>query len=114
MAMTGQNFEMWQGEDEQIDVPVTDGSSPVNLSGAGVIWKVFDGETLLFSKTESGGIVIGNSGAVGDLLTISIAKADTANVAPGFYEHECRVSKGGTDQVIFVGTMTLHRSRTLV
>lgn len=113
MAATAQNFELWQGEDEQVEVPVTDGTNPVSLTGAAIEWGMWHGDTRLITKATGSGITLANSAAVDDAIVIALSAADTATVAPGYYSHECRVQKGGDYQVVFVGVVTIQRSRTV-
>ena len=113
MGITGQDFQMWQGEDEVIEVPITDGESPVNLTGATVTWKLSQSGVTVLTKTTSDDITIGAGDAVGDLVTIAVRKANTATLSPGYYTHECRVVSGGDEQVVFTGTMRLIESLTL-
>lgn len=113
MAATSQNFELWQGEDEQVEVPVTDGENPVSLTGAAVEWGMWRGDTRLITKTFGSGVTLANGAAVDDVIVIALSAADTATVAPGYYSHECRVQKGGDYQVVFTGVVTVQRSRTV-
>ncbi len=113
MAATAQNFEIFQGEDEQVEVPVTDGENPVSLTGAAVEWGMWHGDTRLITKATGSGITLANNAAVNDAIVIALEAADTATVAPGYYSHECRVQKGGDYQVVFTGVVTIQRSRTV-
>ena len=113
MAATAQNFELWQGEDEQVEVPVTDGENPVSLTGAAAEWGMWHGDTRLITKADGSGITLANSAAVDDVIVIALSAADTATIAPGYYNHECRVQKGGDYQVVFTGVVTIQRSRTV-
>lgn len=112
-GLTGQDFEMWQGEDETIQIPVTDGDgSPVNMAGASVTWVMFAGATVAVTKTAGSGVEITDGDGTSDLLVVTIEKSDTLTLAPGYYEHECRVVNGGDEQIVCSGTVRLRRSST--
>lgn len=115
MASESQNVTMWQGEDETIDFYVTDDvGSPKNLTGASINWGMWNGGTRLLTKTSgNGGATVVNGDGTGDVVRITLAKADTIDVdADAIYYHECRISLGGFEQVIATGYVHLMESRT--
>lgn len=112
MGETGQNFDLWQGEDETIQIPITDGELPVNLTGASVTWVLTSGNTVVLTKTTDAGITLDSLDGTNDMIVISLDKADTTGLGAGYYAHECRVVSGGDEQVVCSGTVRLRRSST--
>lgn len=118
MTKIDQNFTMWQGEDVVITAPVTNaGGTAVSLAGAtAALWRVYEtvtASTVSLSKTLGSGIALVDSAGTDDAVQITIATGDTDSLDPGKYYHECRVvDSSNKEQVIFVGSLILKRSRT--
>lgn len=113
MAMGGQNLSVYQGEDEQIDFYVTDGDgAPKVLTGATIEWGMWAGDTLLVSKTTGSGAALANGAGTNDVVRITLSKANTLNIVPAGYYHECRIVLGGLEQVIATGTIRVNMSKT--
>lgn len=118
MTQIDQDFALWQGEDTVITIPVVDGNGdPKVMTGGTVTWKAWFSKvdtTASLSKTTSDDIALVDSAGTDDAIQITIEKADTTSLTPGEYYHECRVMDSNSkEQVVFEGTMTLHRSKTL-
>ena len=115
MASESQNVTMWQGEDTIINFYVTDeADNPKNLTGATIDWGMWNGSTRLLMKTSgNGGATVANGDGTGDVVRITLVKADTVNVgAEALYYHECRISLAGAERVIATGNVLLKESRT--
>lgn len=112
MASEKQNFTFYQGEDEQIDLYVTDGVSPKNLTGATVEWGMWSSSTRLLTKTTGDGVTLENGDGVNDVVRITIAKSDSISLPAGAYYHECRVALLGNEQVVAAGQALLRESKT--
>lgn len=91
VAERNQNFEMFAGDTENVVVTVTEGGSPINLSGATIRWvmKRAGSVTPLISKTSPAGITITDT--AGGKFTISLMPADTEDQR-GDYYHEAEVT----------------------
>ena len=118
MSKLNQDFDIWQGEDAVLTVPVTDSAgSPKTLTGSTVTWKAWASivnTTASITKTTADDIALVNADDTDDAIQITLPKAATSGLTPGKYYHECRVVDANTKaQVVFEGTMTLHRSKTL-
>lgn len=122
MTKTAQDFTMWQGEDLVITVPVTNSAgTAVSLTGATAVrWLLFSGrnaftqaDTASVTKTLGSGIGLVNVNDTNDGVQITIDTADTDDLDPTIYYHECRVVDSSSDeQVVFIGNMYLKKSRT--
>lgn len=118
MSKLNQDFDIWQGEDAVITVPVTDSAGdPKVLTGSTVTWKAWFSKVdtaAAISKSTADDIALVNSAGTDDAIQIALPKAATSGLTPGKYYHECRVvGSDSKEQVVFEGEMTLHRSKTL-
>lgn len=110
MAITKQNFEMWQGDDKRITFTITnaDGTAK-SLVGSTVEWILYvsTAQQVLKSTILSNIIIIGNKAQV------ILDSIDTVNIRAGQYEHECRVTDtSNITEVVSTGIVTLNNSRT--
>lgn len=118
MTKVNQDFTMYQGESKHVEAAVVDSDDqPLDMTGATIEWKAYDTEddsvASITKSTASGNIVIINKNATNDGLRIILAPADTQNLSPEVYYHECRVTDStGNEEVVFVGDMTLKLSKT--
>lgn len=119
MTKENQKFTIWQGEDTYVEAPVVDSdNNPKDLTGAIVTWKAYDSKddsVASITKSTSGGtITIINKNATNDGVRISLVKADTQNLTPEVYYHECRIADSASrEQVVFEGQFILKQSKTL-
>jgi hypothetical protein len=122
MTKTDQDLTMWQGEDIVITVPITNAAGAVvSLTNATAVrWLVFPGQNstsntsaAVLTKTLGSGIALVNVAGTNDGIRITIDTNDTHNLANGAYYHECRVVDSANDeQVVFIGNLSLKKSRT--
>lgn len=90
MAKTDQDFEMFQGDDKELHVLVTDEDGmPVDLTGATVTWKMYrsfkDEATV---KDITSGISIPSP--LNGIFIVTLLPSDTENIFGGFF-HEAQV-----------------------
>ena len=114
MTSENQDFEVWQGDDKQLRVSVTDPDTgdPKGLSGVGAIeWVLVDTDgSVLLSKTLSGGGITVTD-ANGGVFTVTLDASDTAAIDPGYFRHEADVEDAAGDSVtVTVGTAQVHES----
>ena len=114
MAATGQNFEIFQGDTKDVYITVTNENGAIlDLTPYDAIrWVVYHqvNKALILEKTLSSGITVpvGTDG----VIKISLVPADTENVQPNTYNHECEVSSGGTVvATVTVGTVKIIYSK---
>lgn len=125
MAKINQNFEIYAGEDKQINFEITDENDDVvDLTDSNAVWvmvrlgKVNDyvvekrvlsaiaANTLIGEDVPSGGIVIS-----GNTYQVMLDETDT-NVLNGKYRHELRMIKGTDETVAAIGQVTVYNSLT--
>ena len=113
MATVAQGIEIYQGEDKSFDFYVKDDNGdPQTLTTAAASWQAWRAGAQLISKSTSDGISIINGTGTDDVVRLTLAKEDTANVEPGVYYHECRVSLNGNETLIATGTIAIVESKT--
>lgn len=115
MAATGQNFEIYQGNTREIIILVTDDDTglPMNLSGYSIRWVAYEqtSKSIVLEKTSGGGGITVPNPANGEIV-ITIANADTQNLVPKLYNHECEISISTTSVITTtVGTMKVLYSK---
>lgn len=110
MTKTGQNFDLWSGDDTTLEVTVLDDTgTPVVLTGATLTWKVFTRlGSMLVVKTNGNGIAI--TDAEHGVCVITLTAADT-DVLNGTYHHELQMVQNGITSTVMVGHVTVHEDR---
>lgn len=92
MTATGQNFEIYQGDDKRIIITAKDvDGNIINLAGHSVIWCAYDQtlENIIIQKSTSNGISIPTP-ASGEII-ITLEGLDTSSVIPKNYGHQCEI-----------------------
>ena len=110
MAITKQNFEMWQGDDKRITFIITNADgTPKSLIGSSVEWTLYVSTVQQVVKsTISNNIII-----IENKAQVILDSSDTVNIRAGQYEHECRVTDtSNITEVVSTGIVTLNNSRT--
>ena len=112
MTKLNQTFTIHQGESRTITVTVTDATgAAVNLTGATLIWlmwRTVTDDSVELSKTPT----LVNVNGTNDGIEITLDPDDTKSLIPRTYYHECRVTIGSTQAVVFTGHMTVVASTT--
>lgn len=118
MTITGQNFEMYQGDTKEIHIIVTDEETglPLDLSpyvaNDGIVWVLY-GQTnknIILSKSYGEGITVPVP-STGELI-VTLLPTDTENVIPNTYNHECEISSSSTNvATVTTGTLKILYSR---
>lgn len=114
MTVENQLLTIWQGEDKSIPVALVDadGNPYGSTASLDFLYRVTTeaaDRSAIIEKTTGSGITNGTS-----LATITLDKADTANLDAGDYYHEMRVIDGsGEEDVVFIGIFRLEASATL-
>jgi hypothetical protein len=114
MAQTGQDFEIWAGNDVELDVEVLDDDgSPLDISLSTLRWaltSIYDTSRKLIEKDSDGsepGIIISSGGQV----TITIAFGDTAALGGEPYYHELVVEDFSKTRItVLTGSVTVHKT----
>jgi len=106
MTAENQRAEMYSGDDQQIEVTVTEGGDPVDLSNSTLEFAIADAGTVEVTKTTSGGgITI--SGTKNDVAVIQLDASDTQSLA-GNYDIELEETDGnGNVATLLRGTLTI-------
>ena len=113
MVATGQDFELWAGNDKRPEIIIKDTEgNTVDLTDADVEWvatKDSDGTEVMRKDTIDGGAVI--SDAKGGRCIIKIDASDTDGMDDITLNHEARITvQDGSTVHVTVGTITLHSS----
>jgi len=113
MTSENQDFEVWQGDDKQLRITVTDPNAgvPKDLTGVNAIeWAMVDQDgSALITKTDGAGITVTDA-AAGE-FTVTLDGSDTATIDPGYYDHEADVEDATGDSVtVTVGTAHIRES----
>jgi hypothetical protein len=115
MASTGQNFEIYQGNTRDVVIEVLDSDTglPVSLSGYSVRWVVYEqtSKAIVLQKASGGtGITVPNP--TDGKIIIALDAADTQNLTPKVYNHECEIYISTTSVItVSVGTMNVILSK---
>jgi hypothetical protein len=110
--MTGQNFEVFQGDTKDIFIDVVDeNGAALDLSSYDAIhWVAYKPTTKeeILSKTLGSGITVPSLG----VIKISLVPADTEILTPLIYAHECEISDGtNVVSTVCTGTMKVIYSK---
>lgn len=116
MTITGQNFEVYQGDNKEIIIPVknADGSA-ANLSGYNAVFLVYDmtSKTQVILKTTAPGQGITIPNPSDGELHITLDHEDTASLTPKNYGLQAEVEdSGGNHSTITAGYVKVLRSIT--
>lgn len=113
MALTEQNFTMYQGEDKLVTFVITDeDEAALNMTGGTLSWEASITSldtTAQITKTPS----LVNVDGTNDGARVTLVDADTQTLTPLIYYHELRLVDGsGNDSVLAEGEMTVKLSTT--
>jgi len=116
MTLRCQDIIMYRGDTREVSVDIVaadgsavDSSDPLlNVSWrmAGTLYSDAD---LILRQSSDGGITWGPGGQA----TFVLAAADTANLTPGYYFHEMRVSDDADVWTAMNGTVVIKPTRTI-
>jgi hypothetical protein len=118
MTKKNQDLEMMQGTAKIITAPVTDSitGQPLNMTGATIYYGVFTSKgagSAVIEKSVGDGVVLVSEDGTNDAVQITLDAADTNDLLPGRYYHECRVTLSGKPEVVFEGRIRLKKSKTV-
>ena len=109
MTATAQDFTLYAGDDATLTVTVTEGVAAKDLTGASVVWVLYDrfSRAAVLTKATGDGVTITDD--EGGILTVDIDSTDTATLY-GAYYHECKVTDSdGNISTVSTGTVTIRR-----
>jgi hypothetical protein len=114
MTITGQNFEMYAGDSKEIEIAVVDeNGAPLDLTPYDAInWVAYKPTTkeIVLSKILGSGIMVDTP--LAGIIKISLVPADTENIYPLIYAHECEINSGTTVvSTVCTGTMKIVYSK---
>lgn len=118
MTISGQNFEMYQGDTKEIHIAVTDEATglPLDLSPYvafdGITWVMYrqTSQQTVLTKTYGEGITVPIP-SNGEII-ITLLPTDTENINPSTYNHECEIVSSNTNvATVTTGTVKLLFSR---
>jgi hypothetical protein len=117
MTKKNQDLEMMQGTAKIVTVPVTNSLTgmPLTMTGATIYYGVFTSKGVgaaVIEKSVGDGIVLVSEDGTNDAVQITLDAADTNDLLPGRYYHECRVTLSGKPEVVFEGRIRLKKSKT--
>ena len=104
--------EWFVGEDHTLQIDVVDSAGAVkNMTGWSLTWSLTrkrgEGPTIISKTTGASQITIGNGSGTGDRATVTVARADTVDLAPGRYYHSLWRTDGANDTVLSYGDCVL-------
>jgi len=112
MAIKNQNFEMYAGNDVELDITLLDeDGGPLDLTDATVRWALssaYDPSAALVTKTSDGmsGILI--TDAEQGLVIVTLLRDDTEDFGGQPYVHEVAViDSGGAETTVLTGAVTI-------
>lgn len=116
MTISGQNFEVYQGEDKQLIIFVVDETgTALPLAGYDVIWTMYNstnGNIIIVKSTDVSGQIELDTPSTG-YLTINLGSDDTENVVPKTYGHQCEGIDAFTQHSMFTtGQVNVLKSHT--
>lgn len=117
MPITGQNTELWTGDDVRIPFLIeTEDGAPDNLSlytAFSYVVKEKPGGTALITRTLAGGAVVVDNAAQGS-LHVTLLSTDTATMGViGEHQdfvHELEGTRSGLIKTLMTGRFRLHKS----
>ena len=114
MTITGQNFEVYQGDNKTVIVTVRnqDGSL-TNLTGYNAVWCAYrqTPDTIVILKTTTSGITIPDP--LSGELHIDLGQTDTAALTTSNYGHQCEIEDSfGNHATVMAGYMRVLKSIT--
>lgn len=115
MTTTGQNFELYQGDNKQLIITVRDEDDViVNLTGYSAVWVAYNvsPQQVILTKTSDLGEITIPVPADGQLI-VELEQADTVDVTPKLYGHQCEIEdSSGNHFTVLIGSMRLLKSFT--
>lgn len=112
MTISGQNLEVFQGDNKQIIITIYDEDDVIlDLTGYDIVWVVYHPTTkaLVLSKALGDGITVPTP-ANGQLV-IDLEPADTLVVVPNTYNHECEITAGSVVSTTTTGIIKILYSK---
>lgn len=113
MAKIKQDFDLFAGEDKQINFTITDDAGdPVDLTGTNAVWVLARlrsvQENLIEKTVDGGGITISSN-----VYQVHLDEGDTDQLS-GKYRHELRMidSAGQIETVLAIGQGQVYNSLT--
>lgn len=113
MTATGQNFDMYQGDDKQVSVTTygEDGVTVLDISNCAINWVLYKRypENIVLTKTTSSGITL--TIPASGVFLITLVPVDTENLL-GEYNHEAELTDlAGYISTIMVGKVLIYKSK---
>ena len=111
MARINQDFELFAGEDKQINFEIKDeNDQSVDLEGSEAVWVCVrlsaENQYLIIKRVSTGGISI-----EGNIYQVILTDVDTDHLN-GKYRHELRMVKEGLESVLAIGQLQIYNSLT--
>lgn len=116
MTISGQNFEIYQGDNKVVIITVYDENDAIlDLTGYSAVWCAYNqslSDKVIIKSTLPGeGITIPSP--TNGQLQITLDSIDTENLNPKTYGHQCEIENaGGSHSTVTVGYMKVNRSIT--
>ena len=110
MTTYNQDIAMYQGEDKDFPLYITDDTGLAkNLTGSSILWEVLNRNTgeVLFNKTTASGVLLADP--ANGLCVIQLNPIDTQTIEPAnWYYHRATVTDSlGDVSVVTVGNMSI-------
>lgn len=108
MTLSGQNFEMHQGDNKEIIITNYDENDAIlDLTGYSIVWVAYHPTTkaLILSKSLGDGITVPTP--ENGQIVISLLPADTLSVVPNTYNHEVEITLSSVVSTTTTGTIKI-------
>jgi hypothetical protein len=107
MALTNQNFDMWEKDTIVLQFTITNGENdPIDITDATITWIMYRGSTSYIVKENGAGVTITNG--TNGVCQVLIEPTDTNDLA-GIYYHELVVTDvSGNKSTVASGIVTIH------
>ena len=116
MTISGQNFEVYQGDNKEIIITVRDDNENIiDLTGYSVVWCVHNQRVtdIIFQKTTSLGEEITIPNPTSGEIIITLEGLDTHILTPKNYGHQCEIQdQFGNHATVTTGYMKILKSIT--
>jgi hypothetical protein len=117
MTISGQNFEMYQGETKTIEILVLDENgqaadlTPYVLNDD-IQWTAYNRTTKATVIHKSLGDGISVPVTTSGIIIVSLLPLDTESVNPNIYGHECQIASSASDvAIVTTGIVNIYYSK---
>lgn len=116
MTITGQNFEVYKGDNKEIIITVTDDNGAIlDLTSYSVVWVVYNTtlDSIVIKKSTVASNEITIPSPTSGQVHIALDSIDTESLTPRTYGHQCEIKDVSTNHsTITTGYIKILKSIT--